>query len=102
MLKFEWDDNKNSSNIRKHKISFIEAKTVFFDENALLIYDPDHSKNEDRFVLIGISYKANILVVCHCYKENDEIIRIISCRKTTKNEIKPYGEQNNEKRIRLH
>ena len=102
MLKFEWDDHKNASNIKKHKISFSEAKTVFLDENALLIYDPDHSETEDRFVLIGSSYKANVLVVCHCYKQDEEIIRIISCRKATKNERNTYGEQINEKRIQLH
>jgi uncharacterized DUF497 family protein len=73
-LDFIWDENKNKTNIASHKISFEEAKTVFFDPRAKVIYDPDHSKEEDRFIILGLSKYLNILVVCHCYKENDSII----------------------------
>ena len=91
-MKFSWDLNKAKSNLIKHKVSFEEAKSVFFDENARLIEDPDHSQEEDRFILIGMSAKFKILTVVHCYRENDEIIRIISARKATKNEAKQYKE----------
>jgi len=89
-IQFKWDENKNHANIQKHKISFIEAKTVFYDEKARLIADPDHSNREDRFIILGISHKARLLVVVHTYKEHDELIRIISARKATKNESKHY------------
>jgi len=89
-INFSWDDNKNSSNIEKHKISFDEAKSVFFDENARLISDPEHSEDEERFIILGMSELYNVLLVAHCYRENDEIIRIISARKATKNEKKQY------------
>ena len=102
MLKFEWDENKNSSNINKHGVTFEEAISVFFDENALLIYDPDHSNQEDRFIILGYSARANLLVVCHCYRQNEEIIRIISARKATKNEQMTYGGNIDESRIRFH
>lgn len=102
MLKFDWDKNKNLSNIKKHNVDFKEAETVFLDEEALIIYDPDHSESEDRYVLIGYSVKANMLVVCHCYRENEETIRIISARKATKTEREIYGGRLNEERIRLH
>ncbi len=91
-IRFLWDKRKNASNKKKHGISFEEAETVFYDENARLIHDPDHSDDEDRFILLGISFKLNILVVVHCYKRDDEIIRIISARRATKNESKQYGE----------
>lgn len=97
MLKFEWDDNKNQTNIKKHGISFEEASSVFYDEEALIINDESHSEAEERFVMIGYSYKFNLLVVCHCYRQNEEIIRIISARKATKNERKEY--LNYEERI---
>ena len=97
MLKFEWDENKNQTNIKKHGISFEEASSVFYDEEALVINDDAHSKDEDRFVLIGFSYKYNLLVVCHCYRQNETIVRIISARKATKNERKEYI--GNERRI---
>ena len=87
---FEWDENKNSINKVKHQISFEEAKTVFYDENALVIDDPEHSEDEERFIILGFSAKANLLVVCHCYRSFDEIIRIISARKATKTESKFY------------
>ena len=91
-IQFEWDNHKNEINIRKHKISFEEAKTVFYDKNARIIADPDHSQDEDRFIILGLSSALRLLVVCHCYRKNDEVIRIISARKATKNEIKYYGD----------
>ena len=93
MLKFEWDEAKNQANIKKHGISFEEAETVFEDEDALIISDESHSDEEDRFILVGFSYKANLLVVCHCYRENESIIRLISARKATVAERKKYKEQ---------
>lgn len=78
-MKFEWDENKNQKNIKKHQVSFDEAKTVFYDNNALYEYDDDHSVTEERFKIIGISYKERLLIVCHCVKEKD-IIRIFSAR----------------------
>jgi len=89
-ISFDWDENKNISNQRKHAISFAEAKTVFFDENARLIHDPDHSDTEDRFIIIGLSSSFRLLVVIHAYRKDDEIIRIISARKATKNEKNNY------------
>ena len=93
MIKFIWDENKNASNIKKHGVSFYEAMTVFEDEEGLLIYDDGHSEAEDRFVLIGASNLDNIIVVCHCYRDNEETIRIISARKATKKEKKEYFER---------
>ena len=90
-LDFIWDEDKNKKNVISHKISFEEAKTVFFDPNAKVIYDPDHSEDEDRFIILGLSKLLNILVVCHCYRENEKIIRIISARKATPKERKQYG-----------
>ena len=90
-INFEWDENKNIINIQKHKISFEEAKTVFYDENGIIISDEEHSENEDRFILLGMSQKANILVVCHCIRYGDTI-RIISSRKATKQETNQYYE----------
>lgn len=92
-MKFEWDDNKEVQNIVKHGITFKEASTVFYDEEALLSDDPDHSNDEDRFIILGMSSRANVLIVCHCYRENDEKIRIISARKATKTEQKQYQER---------
>ena len=89
-LRFEWDENKNIINQKKHHISFDEAKTVFYDEDALLIDDPEHSEEEERFIILGTSQKANLLVVCHCYRQSETVIRIISARKATKNESKYY------------
>lgn len=89
---FEWDENKNSINKKKHNVSFEEAETVFYDDNALMIDDPEHSEQEERFIILGTSYKANLLVVCHCYKQSETVIRIISARKATKIETKQYFE----------
>lgn len=89
-ISFEWDEAKNAINIEKHGISFDEAKTVFYDENALVEPDPDHSADEDRFIILGFSSSAKLLVVCHCYREQDAVIRIISARKATKTESSYY------------
>lgn len=89
-ITFEWDENKNSINMKKHKVTFEEAKTVFYDKEAIVIDDPDHSEDEDRFIILGLSRKANLLVVCHCYRESDTTIRIISARRATTTETKQY------------
>lgn len=91
-IQFEWDENKNQINQCKHGVSFSEAKTVFYDEEALVIDDPEHSEQEDRFIILGLSNKANLLIVCHCYRESDTVIRLISARKATKTESKYYGK----------
>lgn len=90
-IRFEWDEAKNRQNIRKHGISFEEAQTVFLDDHAIRFYDPDHSEEGDRFIMLGISFKLRVLVVCHCYKESDSVIRIISARKATRQEAQHYG-----------
>ena len=92
MIRFAWDENKNIINQKKHRISFEEAKTVFYDSAALIRDDPDHSDEEDRFVILGMSRKANLLVVCHCYRDNDSVIRIISARKATSGEADQYTQ----------
>jgi uncharacterized protein len=89
-ITFEWDENKSLANQKKHGISFEEAKTVFYDESARMIHDPDHSEDEDRFILLGLSFQLRILVVVHAYRQSDQIIRIISARKATKNEASKY------------
>ena len=89
-LHFEWDEAKNQANIQKHGVSFDEAKSVFSDDYALLIADPDHSDDEDRFILLGLSSKLKLLLVCHCFEADDGLIRIISCRKAKGQEIKKY------------
>ena len=75
-----WDKEKNITNQKKHGISFEEAQSVFVNENALLIHDPDNSGDEDRFILLGLSASVRLMIVCHCYRENDDIIRLISAR----------------------
>ncbi len=92
-IRFEWDENKNEINKTKHGVSFEEAKTVFYDENALVIDDPEHSAGEERFIILGMSRRANLLIVCHCYREADSVIRIISARKATKNETNAYSRR---------
>jgi uncharacterized DUF497 family protein len=89
---FVWDDNKATSNRRKHGIAFEEAKTAFFDDYARVIQDPDHSAHEERFILLGMSGELRLLVVCHCYRENDGQVRIISARRATKREQQQYRE----------
>jgi len=88
-LRFEWDDRKAAANRRKHGVTFEEARTVFFDENALLIPDPDHEPHEERFVLLGLSSALRALVVCHCCRLGTTI-RIISARKATRLERREY------------
>lgn len=90
-MSFVWDPKKAEKNLKKHKIAFEEAKTVFTDPNARMIFDPEHSTDEDGFILLGISSGLKLLVVCHCYLEKDMIIRIISARKANKQEQKQYG-----------
>ena len=90
LLRFEWDEAKNRSNRRKHGVSFEEARTAFLDENARVVPDPDHSGDEDRFVLLGLSISLRVLLVCHCYRKEDEVIRIVSARKADRTEIKQY------------
>ena len=90
MINFEWDEKKNKANFRKHGVWFEEGKTVFHDPYARLIHDPDHSDEEDRFVLVGMSEKLRLLTVCHIYKKDDEIIRIFSARKAVHDETKEY------------
>lgn len=89
MFTFEWDENKNEANKQKHGVSFEEAKTVFYDEQALLEYDEHHSEDEERFRLLGCSIKSNILIVVHCIR-NESVIRIISSRMATLTEKKGY------------
>jgi uncharacterized DUF497 family protein len=89
-LQFEWDKRKEKTNIKKHGVSFEEAQAVFYDENAIQFFDPDHSDDEDRFILLGISFKLRILVVCHCFREHEGIIRIISARKADDDEENEY------------
>jgi len=91
-IRFEWDESKNVVNQKKHKISFDEAKTVFYDDEARIIDDPEHSEGEERFIILGLSKKANLLVVCHCYRASETVIRIISARKATKIETKQYRD----------
>ena len=95
-LSFAWDENKNTINKQKHHVSFEEAQTVFYDDDALLIDDPQHSEREERFIILGNSYAANLLVVCHCYRESETVIRIISARKATKNETRQYYDRRGE------
>lgn len=89
-LRFEWDERKNRENKRKHRVSFEEAQTVFLDENAIRYFDPDHSADEDRFLMLGMSFRLRVLVVCHCYRVDDSAIRIISARKADKREQADY------------
>ena len=86
-LTFTWDEKKNMSNQEKHGVSFEEAKTVFFDEHAIEYPDPDHFEDEDRFLMVGRSYRFRMLIVCHCFRNEDSEIRIISARKLTKKEL---------------
>lgn len=89
-ISFEWDEKKNASNKKKHGVSFEEGQTVFVDDNALLIHDPDHSADEERYIMLGLSAKLRVLVVCHSYRRDHSTIRIISARKATRFEQKQY------------
>ena len=89
-LRFEWDEAKNQESRRKHGVSFEEARTVFYDENAIEFYDDEHSEWEDRCLLLGVSNRLRVLMVCHCLREGGDVIRIISARKATAAERKHY------------
>ncbi|MBI4573828.1 MAG: BrnT family toxin [candidate division NC10 bacterium] len=89
-LQFVWDESKNRVNRRKHGVSFEEARSAFYDENAKVYSDPDHSALEDRFILLGMSLRLRVLIVCHCYREADTVIRIITARKADKREEGDY------------
>ena len=94
MIKFEWDPRKATANLKKHQVSFEEAKSVFYDEFAVQFFDEEHSSEEDRFLMLGMSSGAKLLIVCHCEREHGEVIRIISARKATENEARHYrGER---------
>ena len=92
-LRFDWDPRKNASNRRKHGVSFEEAESAFTDDNGLLLDDPDHSEDEERFVLLGMSARLRVLVVCHCYRSSGNVIRIISARKADRDETRDYIER---------
>jgi len=92
-LRFEWDERKNVRNQRKHGVSFDEAETVFLDDQALLLDDPDDTRREDRFILLGLSAAMRVLVVCHCYRASGDVIRLISARKATATERRGYFER---------
>ena len=92
-LTFEWDNRKNVANRRKHGVSFEEAQTVFYDDRAVLREDPDDEQEEDRFLLLGLSAGLKTLVVCHCYREADDVIRIISARKAHREERRDYDKR---------
>lgn len=87
---YEWHEAKNRANRKKHGISFEEARTAFLDENARVVADSEHSGQEDRFVLLGLSTALRLLVVCHCYRQSERVIRIISARKATRIEQRQY------------
>jgi len=89
---FIWDEEKHKINIEKHGVTFSEASTVFDDDNALYFDDPVHSQDENRFIILGYSERVRMLLVCHCYRNGDSFIRIISARKATNNESKLYGD----------
>lgn len=91
-MTFEWDENKNAINKRKHGVDFFEASSVFCDDNAIMFDDPDHSVEEERFLLIGMSKSLKVLMVCHCYRGLDDVIRLISAREATKTEADYYNQ----------
>ncbi|MDD2742527.1 MAG: BrnT family toxin [Rhodocyclaceae bacterium] len=92
MIKFEWDSSKATANIKKHGISFEEAQSAFYDEFAIQFFDDDHSSDEERFLLLGMSTGSRLLLVAHCEREAGHVIRIISARKATKRESAFYGK----------
>jgi uncharacterized DUF497 family protein len=91
-IRFEWDPRKNRANKTKHGVSFEEARTAFLDEHARVIPDPEHSEHEERFVLLGLSIELRVLVVCHCFRQSDDVVRIISARKADATERTQYAE----------
>lgn len=92
-LIFEWDKKKEKANVQKHGVSFEDARTAFYDEHALQFFDPDHSEDEERFILLGTNHKLKALVVCHCFRESETLIRIISARTADKEERDAYWSQ---------
>ena len=90
MIKFEWDEGKAAANLKKHQVSFEEAKSIFFDDLGVQFVDEDHSSDEERFLMLGLSSDAKLLIVCHCEREQGAVIRIISARKATKRESAFY------------
>ena len=92
-LRFVWDSRKATANAKKHGVTFEEAETVFIDDSALLLSDPNHSEDEDRFILLGASAHLRLLVVCRCYRESESTIRLISARKADRNERRQYKER---------
>ena len=92
MIRFDWDPAKAAANLRKHGVSFEEAQSVFYDEFAIQFYDESHSADEDRFLMLGMSSGAHLLLVCHCERDSGDVIRIISARKATKQESSFYGQ----------
>jgi uncharacterized DUF497 family protein len=90
MIKFEWDPGKAATNLKKHQVSFEEAKSVFFDEFAVQFFDEEHSSTEERFLMLGYSSEARLLIVCHCERDQGHVVRIISARKATKRESAFY------------
>jgi len=89
-LRFDWDRRKDRANLKNHGIAFAEAQTAFYDENAIQFSDPDHSEDEDRFILLGMSLRLRVLVVCHCFREDETVVRIISARKADLEEEEDY------------
>lgn len=96
MISFEWNSSKATTNLKKHRVSFEEAQTVFYDEFAVQFFDDDNSDDEDRFLLLGMSIQSKLLIVCHCEREDGNVIRIISARKATKRESAFYRGDGNE------
>jgi uncharacterized DUF497 family protein len=92
-LVFDWNETKSASNAKKHGVTFDEAQSVFYDENAIQFFDPEHSEEEDRFILLGTSFKSKTVVVCHCFKEEETKVRIISARKADKDEQQAYWSE---------
>jgi uncharacterized DUF497 family protein len=89
-MRFDWDPAKAATNLKKHQVSFEEARTVFFDDFAVQFFDEEHSQHEERFIMLGMSSGARLLVVCHCVRSEGEAIRIISARKATRGEAAFY------------
>lgn len=89
-MRFEWDEAKEKTNRRKHGVSFEEAQTAFCDEHAVQFFDPDHSEDEDRFILLGMSFKLRVIVVCHCFRESETVVRLFSARRADKGEEREY------------
>ena len=93
-IHFEWDKAKAALNKKKHGVSFEEAQTIFYDEHAIEFFDPDHSDREDRFIMLGLRFRLRLLIVCHCVREAQSVIRIILARKATRHEAKSYRRDN--------